>query len=452
MNSTTNPTRSITLISPGADYDIELRDRHRNSSLLALQRMPRLSLLTLEALTSPDWEVKIIDERLDLVVPERIESSLIGISAMTSQAPRAFELARQFKALGKAVVMGGYFPSLSPDLALLSPNVDSIVVGRGEIAWPRLLEDFKRGQLKRIYQYNFMEKGFTLPPVNYSLCSPEHGYNGYITQIQSTLGCKFSCKFCSIPQFHGGTFVLRDMDDLVEEFENAPTQRIALIDDNLINSSAYLSALCERIQPLRRLWSAQVSMDVRGNHKLIKKMARAGCYWVHLGVESLDATTLQEQRKRQNDVAKYIETFKMFRDEGISVSTGIILGFPTDTRHVFDRTQRFLYAAPLDTVSFHYYTCYPGYPEYRRLQDTDRLITRNLAHYDTYHPVVKTDNFSSEELIDNVGALKKEFYRPYQLISRATKGLLNRQPGVARALAVGTVGYLNCRRGLPIYL
>jgi radical SAM superfamily enzyme YgiQ (UPF0313 family) len=288
--------------------------------------------------------------------------------------------------------------------------------------------------------------------MNYSLCSPEHGYNRYVTQIQSMLGCKFKCKFCAIPQFHGGAFVFRDMDDLVEEFENAPTQRIALIDDNLINSSAYLSALCDRIEPLKRLWSAQVSMDVRGSHKLIKKMARAGCYWVHLGVESLDATTLQEQKKRQNDVAKYIETFKMFRGEGISVSTGIILGFPSDTQHVFERTQNFLNAAPLDMVSFHFYTCYPGYPEYRQLQETGRLITQNLAHYDTYHPVVKTENLTTEELIDNLETLKNEFYRPRQLIVRATKSLLNGYSGVTRALAVGTVGYLNSRQGLPIYL
>jgi radical SAM superfamily enzyme YgiQ (UPF0313 family) len=242
------------------------------------------------------------------------------------------------------------------------------------------------------------------------------------------------------------------MDDLVEEFENAPTQRIALIDDNLINSSAYLNTLCDRIEPLKKQWSAQVSMDVRGSRKLIKKMARAGCYWVHLGVESLDAATLQEQKKRQNDVAKYMETFKMFRDEGISVSTGIILGFPSDSRHVFERTQNFLNSAPLDAVSFHFYTCYPGYPEYRTLDEAGLLITRNFAHYDTYHPVVKTENFTTEELIDNLEALKREFYRPRQLIGRATKGLLNGYPGVGRALAVGTMGHLNSRKGLPIYL
>jgi radical SAM superfamily enzyme YgiQ (UPF0313 family) len=181
-------------------------------------------------------------------------------------------------------------------------------------------------------------------------------------------------------------------------------------------------------------------------------MARAGCYWVHLGVESLDASTLQEQKKRQNDVAKYIETFKMFRDEGISVSTGIILGFPTDTRNVFERTQNFLNEAPLDMVSFHFYTCYPGYPEYRKLQDAGRLITSNLGHYDTYHPVVATENFTTEELIENLEMLKKEFYRPRQLICRATKSLLNGHAGVTRALAVGTMGYLNSRKGLPIYL
>jgi radical SAM superfamily enzyme YgiQ (UPF0313 family) len=452
MNCQAHPTLSIALISPAAEYDLDLRNYSQSNPLVAFQRMPRLGVLTLEALTPPEWEVRIIDERVDVIVPQAVESALIGISAMTSQAPRAFALARQFKALGKIVVMGGYFPSLSPELALADPNIDSIIVGRGESAWPKVLEDFKRGQLQRRYQYPVKEKKFTLPPVNYHLCSRAHGYNGSITQIQSTLGCKFSCKFCAIPQFHGGSVAFRDLDDLVEEIDNAPTRRIAFIDDNLLNSAAYLGALCDRIEPLNKLWSAQISMDIRGSHKLVKRMARAGCYWVHVGIESLDAGTLKEQEKRQNDISKYMDTFKMFREEGISVSTGIILGFPTDARSVFENTHRFLDSASLDAVSFHYYTCYPGYPEHRRFQDAGQLITQNLAHYDTYHPVVRTENFTTEELIESVDALKKDFYRPGRLVSRAAKGLLQGYPGVARAVAAGTVGYLNCRKGLPAYI
>jgi len=360
MNRATNPSHTITLISPAAAYEIELRDRNVNSPLLALQRVPRLGLLMLEARTPPEWDVKIIDERIDVIMPHRIESSLIGISAMASQAPRAVELARQFKSMGRSVVMGGYFPSLSPELALRDPSIDSIVVGRGDVVWPKLLEDFKGGQLKRRYQDESREQGFTLPPLNYHLYSSTRGYNGYITQVQSTLGCKFTCRFCSIPKFYGANVALRDMDDLIAEIQSTPTKRIAFIDDNLLNSSGYLEALCKRIEPHKRLWSAQVSMDIRGNLKLIKRMARAGCYWIHLGIESLDASTLTEQKKRQNDVSKYMTTLQMLRDEGISISTGIILGFPTESRSVFDNTHEFLNRAPLDSVSFHYYTCYPG--------------------------------------------------------------------------------------------
>jgi radical SAM superfamily enzyme YgiQ (UPF0313 family) len=443
---------SITLISPATNYDLELRNGKSNAQLLSFQRMPRMGLLMLEALTSPEWEVQLLDERVDVVAPQTIKSSLIGISVMTNTAPRAFELARQFKSLGKTVVFGGYFPSLSPGLALADPHVDSIVIGGADNVWPALLEDYKRGQLRRQYQNASKEKNFRLPPINYNLLGPDKGYNGHITQIQSTLGCKFSCQFCAIPQFYGGRFMLRDMDDLIEEITCAPTRRIAFIDDNLLNSSAYLDELCEKIAPLDKLWSAQVSMDIRGNQKLIKKMARAGCYWVHLGVESLDKATLQEQKKKQNDVNKYLDTFRMFRDEGISVSTGIILGFPNESPSVFDNTQEFLDRAWLDAVSFHYYTCYPGYPEYRQLQERGQLITEDLSHYDTYHPIIRTKHFTAEKLVENVEALKKHFYKPLQIISRAGHGLFNSYSGVGRIVMGGALGYLNSRRGLPIYL
>jgi radical SAM superfamily enzyme YgiQ (UPF0313 family) len=416
-----------------------------------MQRLPRQGLLALEAVTPPDWEVNIIDERIEPIVPEKIDSPIVGITAMTYMAPRAFALARQLKALGKTVVLGGFFPTLTPELALADSGVDSIVIGRGEHAWPLLLTDFANGQLKRSYRHPFGHHGYKLPQVNFNLTGPKLGYNGWLTQVQTSLGCKFHCRFCAIPPFHTRQFALRDMDDVTDEVANAPTQRIYFVDDNLLNHPAYLEKLCDRLRPVQKGWSGQLSMDIRAHRQLLKKMRQSGCFWIHVGIESLDQATLKTQEKMQNNVQKYLDTVNLIRDEGISVSAGMMFGFPTDPASVFETTENFLDRAGLDSVSFHFYTPFPGSSDYKTLADADQLVTRQLEHYDTYHVIVRTKNFTTEELTEKVEALQYRFYRPYQVVKRMLRGLSNGHSGIARTFAGGAMGYINRRQGLPLH-
>ena len=68
-----------------------------------------LGLLTLARLTPDDWELRIIDENLGPVDYEALpRPDLVGLTAFTSQATRAYELAREFRNRGVPVVMGGF--------------------------------------------------------------------------------------------------------------------------------------------------------------------------------------------------------------------------------------------------------------------------------------------------------------------------------------------------------
>jgi hypothetical protein len=67
-----------------------------------------LGLLVLAGLTSPDWETSIVDENLGVPDYQRLpRPDLVGITAFTSQANRAYEVAAHFRGLGVPVVMGG---------------------------------------------------------------------------------------------------------------------------------------------------------------------------------------------------------------------------------------------------------------------------------------------------------------------------------------------------------
>ena len=127
----------ILLISP---------ERERKKEEAFLFRLGFLNLPYVAAVTPPDIEIRIIDEAYEKIdFDKRVD--LVGLTAQTPVAPRAYRIAREFRGRGIPVVMGGAHASMLPEEALR--HVDAVVIGEAEEVWPALIEDLKRGQLKR---------------------------------------------------------------------------------------------------------------------------------------------------------------------------------------------------------------------------------------------------------------------------------------------------------------
>ncbi len=94
-------------------------------------------------------EVVIQDEGVEPLDLDR-DADLVGITAITGTALRAYRIADRLRAQGKTVVIGGVHATLLPEEA--APHADALVVGYAEQSWPQLLRDFARGELKPRYQ------------------------------------------------------------------------------------------------------------------------------------------------------------------------------------------------------------------------------------------------------------------------------------------------------------
>jgi hypothetical protein len=67
---------------------------------------PKLSLPTIAAYTPESWDVDLVDEAVeDIDFDDPCE--MVGLSIMTCYAPRAYEIAAEFRKRGKTIVMGG---------------------------------------------------------------------------------------------------------------------------------------------------------------------------------------------------------------------------------------------------------------------------------------------------------------------------------------------------------
>ena len=121
-------------------------------------RFSVLSLTTVAALTPGEHEVAICDENvqpLDFDAP----CDLVGITFMTALAPRAYEIADEFRRRGKTVVAGGFHATFCPEEA--AEHFDAVVIGEAEGLWPRVLEDVSAAGLPASIA---RRSGRTLPP------------------------------------------------------------------------------------------------------------------------------------------------------------------------------------------------------------------------------------------------------------------------------------------------
>src|ERR1044071_1282078 len=74
--------------------------RHRGGIWKKTMRYAPLTLTTLASLIPPELQadVTLLDEGVDEIDAAKIDADLVGITAITGTAPRAYELCKEFRA------------------------------------------------------------------------------------------------------------------------------------------------------------------------------------------------------------------------------------------------------------------------------------------------------------------------------------------------------------------
>ncbi|PKN44342.1 MAG: hypothetical protein CVU59_11865, partial [Deltaproteobacteria bacterium HGW-Deltaproteobacteria-17] len=108
-----------------------------------------LTLAVLGALTPPDVEVEMFDDRVEAVPLDR-PTDLAAITTESFTAARAYQIAAEYRSRGVPVVLGGMHASLLP--AEAARHADAVVVGDAEPVWAQVIADARRGKLKKRYR------------------------------------------------------------------------------------------------------------------------------------------------------------------------------------------------------------------------------------------------------------------------------------------------------------
>ena len=177
-------------------------------------RFPYLSLPVLAALTPEDVDVTLADENVEEIDYGDLPD-LAAVSILTPLANRGYAIADSFRARSIPVVMGGFHATWMAQEA--ARHADAVVQGEAEEVWPRLIEDFKKGSLKKFYRADGHPPLLHLPVPRRNLLRKSAYF--FTNTMQISRGCPFQCAFCSVTAFYGHTQRFRPLPEVQTEIE-----------------------------------------------------------------------------------------------------------------------------------------------------------------------------------------------------------------------------------------
>ncbi len=386
----------LELIVPATQENI----RRRKKGLI-----PPLGLAMVAAVTPPEVEVSLTDENVTGIDFQK-EIDLVGITALTVTAPRAYEIADNFRARGVKVILGGVHPSALPEEA--SQHADAVVIGEAEGIWPNLVNDFKANKLQRMYSQREWPSLLNLPIPRRDLFAKGAYY--FRNTLSTTRGCPYACSFCSVTSFFGHTYRCRPVEEILKEIETLDhRQRIVFVDDNIVGNLKFAKELFRALSPYQIKWVSQASVTVARNDELLKLAAASGCMALLIGFETLSPANLAAVGKKVNVVEEYETIIRKIHSHGIAIHGFFILGLDEDDEDVFERTVRFAQKMRLESASFVWPVPYPGTALYESLDKTGRIVTKDWSQYES-NVVFEPKLMSREMLQKGYDWVWRKFY------------------------------------------
>ncbi|MBW4973145.1 B12-binding domain-containing radical SAM protein [Roseovarius mucosus] len=386
--------------------------------------MAAAGIVTVAAFFDPDVNLTLCDELIedvDFTNPAQI----VCISMNVSQARRGIEIAKEFKKMGRTVVMGGAHVSLAPEV--FEADADCLVIGEFETSAEEFMRDLRNGALKPRYVGGKADMALS-PLPRWDLYRNERVVTGV---IQTSRGCPFECHFCDVIQYLGRTQRHKPPEKVIEECQllyDHGYRNISLSDDNFTVYRKRTRELLEVLaawngrdgrEPVQ--FSTQASIDIARDQGIMDLCNEAGVRDIFIGIETNSDEALQESKKRQNLKQDLVKQTQTVVESGIVVSSGMMIGFDSDDLSCFERQFEFGMALPVVTIRVTVLVAPVATPLYATMEAEGRLVQNgneiSFAGTDCWTNIIPK-NMTRKQLAEGAIWLVDALFEPDNVIKR----------------------------------
>ena len=303
-------------------------------------------------------------------------ADLVGISMMlTLQVKRGWEIADRYRRLGVKVIFGGIATMLHAEET--KAHADAVFIGESEGRMEAIIDDFRSGSLKKIYDYlNDRPPIEKVGTARRDILKPElYNYRGVqmVDLVHASRGCRYHCYPCAVAYLGGQRFRPRPIEKSIEEMASIDNNRLFIVDNSLAQDTRWEKDLFREMIPLKKKWC---SHPIEDHPEVLELAARAGAWYVYQAVF---------------DTSDYIrERIRRYKDFGIGVEGTVLLGLDHHTEDSIKRLVDFLLEIDLDLAEFTVLTPFPHTRAYDELHRQGRIFSHDWRNYSAdrvvYHP------------------------------------------------------------------
>lgn len=352
---------------------------------------PPLNLMVLAAYIKQWHEVVIIDtsaNRLGISKLKEINPDIVGITGTTPSIVQAYACADYARENGYKVVMGGAHVSVMPDEAL--KHADAVVIGEGEIALKKIIDE----NLTGIVKGEPLENLDDIPMLPYDLFNIEF----YVTRkeikylrhtpqekrfisILTSRGCPYNCTFCHNSyrdikyRFNSAERVVNEIEYLIENYK---IEALFFIEDNFFVNKERVQELCKLMikRGIKLPWGANSRVDNLDRETLILAK-KAGCTQVTFGWESGSQKMLGIYNKGTT-VEQNRESIRLCNELGLLADGTFMIGGPGETLDDMKETMKFIVENGINGLGVCVTTAFPGTQLWKNLEKEGKIMESYL--------------------------------------------------------------------------
>ncbi len=257
-----------------------------------------------------------------------------------------------------------------------------------------------------------------------------------MVQIFTGRGCPYQCTFCSWPQtFMGRKYRVRSIKNILDEFEwiegHLPEIKEVFLEDDTftVNKRRVLEFCKEYIKrKLDITWSCNARVDTL-DLETMEEMRKANCRFLIVGFESANNEILKNIKKGFNiEIAK--DFVKNVKKAGLLLHADFIIGLPGENKRTVERTIKFIKEIKPEQLQVSVASPFPGTEFYEWAKEKGYLVTDDPNEYldaqGHQKSIVSYPWLSSEEIVNRVDKILKEYYFSLKYIPVALKQITRR--------------------------